>query len=992
MNPYDDDAGYRSRSRAARHGRDDDYATGGHDPYEGYAEPTTRGMTGPGRASVGRAAVPGSPRPTSPAEPVYGAPYGDAAYGGSGYGSSGGGSGYGSSGGGSGYGSHSASSYGSGDPYGPAPTSPPGGTPVSPARGVGRAQVRPVSPSPPPTAGGGGAGRGPGLPPVPGAPGGDGPDETGEGPAWRRPFRGFGLGGERRRGRDGAGTGPKGPRGKWSRRTKIRNIIIISVAVLVMLAGGGFVAATLYVDGVELGDELVFPETSSIYYNDGTTLLARLGENTRYAVPFENMSTYVTEAMIASEDQTFWTNEGVEFSAVVRAAWNNVTGGETQGGSTITQQYARIAFKLKGATYNRKIREAVLAWKMSDELSKPEILSSYLNSVEFGRQTFGAEAAARAFFHKTIMINDPPAGFEPITRSEAMALVAMVKQPYANPANPEGAPGYDPTRGERARELAIGRWEYVRNALTDLNAQDPERFTLTAEEAATLVFPESWIPESALGGEGRDKPAGLVERHVLDEITNSEGSPLSGMPWGDIRSGGYEIVTTLHPGAQQAAERAADETVAGSVMNGQPANLQAALVAVEPGTGRVLAYYGGHDGTGSDFAGIYRDENNQFAGHGRHPPGSSFKIYTLGAALRNGISLNSYWEWTPHAMPGRPENNPIRNSADCSSDLLRDEQGRLVRGPNPAYPDLKSGSSSRYLAASGACSLLESTVRSLNVPFYGVAANVSAGAVLQMAMDAGIEHIWNDARERIELLDAGVSEAVRNRGIGTEVGIGQYPITPMEHANGAATFAAGGLRAKAHFVKEVFKDGKRLYGETLPNPNSARVLIPEQLNDLTYALTQVANIDVAGFQAATKTGTWEYAPQPSQNAHAWNVGYTTKLAAAVWVGNKGDEQPLKDKNNDTVFGSGLPRSIWRAFMGAATQAMDLPRNQLQFNPPNFTGDENPPGSTPSPTQSASPSPSPSESPSPEPSESPSPEPSPSESTPPDEEGGNPPNP
>ena len=169
------------------------------------------------------------------------------------------------------------------------------------------------------------------------------------------------------------------------------------------------------------------------------------------------MNAAITEAIVASEDRTFWTNEGVDFKGVMRAAWNNFTGGETQGASTITQQYARLAFDLKGATYNRKLREAVLAWKMSDELTKEEILESYLNSVPFGRNTYGAEAAARAYFGKTINNKAPEA--QQITKTEAMALVSMVKQPEARPGRPGRVPGLrpDPQReGEGAGESAGG--------------------------------------------------------------------------------------------------------------------------------------------------------------------------------------------------------------------------------------------------------------------------------------------------------------------------------------------------------------------------------------------------------------------------------------------------------------------------------------------------------------------------------------------------------
>src|SRR5262249_20801103 len=156
-----------------------------------------------------------------------------------------------------------------------------------------------------------------------------------------------------------------------------------------------------------------------------------------------------------SEDQTFWTNSGVDFGGVLRAAWNNFTGGQTQGGSTITQQYARLAFDLQGATYSRKIREAILAWKLDSKLSKEKILEYYLNAVPSGRTRYGVEAAAQPFFHKTANKTAPAA--QQLTKADAMVLASMVKQPEPNPSDPKGQPGYDPTYSPLAEQQARSR-------------------------------------------------------------------------------------------------------------------------------------------------------------------------------------------------------------------------------------------------------------------------------------------------------------------------------------------------------------------------------------------------------------------------------------------------------------------------------------------------------------------------------------------------------
>jgi membrane peptidoglycan carboxypeptidase len=726
-----------------------------------------------------------------------------------------------------------------------------------------------------------------------------------------------------------------------------RNLIIAAFAVFIMVTGLGVVGGTYYVDGVKKGDALQFPETTTVYYADGT-LLAKLGQKTRFQVSYDDMNDAVTESIVASEDTTFWTNQGVDFKGVVRAAWNNFTGGSTQGASTITQQYARLAFDLKGATYNRKLREAVLAWKIDDQLSKQEILESYLNSVPFGRNTYGIEAAAQAYFGKTVKKSAPPE--QQITDAEAMALVAMVKQPEPDPDDPENFPGYDPTRGDKAKQNAINRWEYVRGQMVKLGQANPGKY-LTPEEDAAIKFPENWIVYQPSTGQGEEKPAGLVINHALDELTHTKGSAFEGKTWQSIEDGGYSIYTTLSPQAQQAAERAADETVDGSVMKGQPDSLQSALVAVEPGTGRVLAYYGGHNGKGNDYASFYYDEKNEATGVGRYPAGSSFKIYTLAAALKAGISLRSYWQWTPHDQPGRSKENPIRNASECVPDKT-----------------LKTG----------LCTLLDSTIASLNVPFYDVTASVSPAKVLEMARDAGINYMWTDERVRQDLRTITDFGKVTPSKFDIILGIGQYPITVLDHANGAATFAAAGLRANAHFVSKVTKNDKVLYGETLPNPTQPKILNQQAINDLTYAMSQVNGTDVGGWQTATKTGTWEYNKRTDQNAHAWNVGFTKNLAAAVWVGNRGDEKAIVDKNGATIWGSGFPAQIWRKFMTDTSNAIGWEKKNTRFNAPNYIGNENPPGSFPSPTPSPEPPPPPPPPPTtsrPPNSQSPSPKPS-----------------
>jgi membrane peptidoglycan carboxypeptidase len=697
-----------------------------------------------------------------------------------------------------------------------------------------------------------------------------------------------------------------------TRKAKLLKRLVASAAVLLMLTGVGLVAATYFVDGVPTPDQLPLPESTTVYYADGKTVMARLGSETRTNLDFDEMNDPVKEAAVAAEDRTFWTNEGIDFSAVMRAAWNNVTGGDggRQGGSTIAQQYARSILDAREATYSRKLREAVVAWKLTDKYSKEKILEFYLNTVPFGRGAYGIEAAAQAYFGKTADKNAKPE--RQITVSEAAMLVANIKQPEPDPNNPVEAAGYDPkrTKNEQQNANALAnstqRWGYVLDALVELG-------NLTSDERAKLVYPLETLKTQDPASAGLDQPTGLVVEHALSELAQSPA--FQGKSWDYIRNSGFQIITTVHKGAQDAATRAADKVVKSSPMYAQSRKYQAALVAIEPGTGRVLAYFGGHNGAGVDYAGWYRDEDGDPKGRGSHPPGSSFKVYTLAAALRDGISLNSRWDSSsPHEFPPRRVGaNAVRNSSACTRE---------------------------YGEPNGPCTLLGSTVSSLNVPFYALTEAIGQAKVVEMARDAGIQSMWTDDRTRVDFTAETDITGQGRQHFDTEVGFGQYPVTVLDHANGLATFAADGLRAAAHFVKAVFKGKDVVYGEALPGGDQLRVLTEPQSRDLTYALSLTSAAHLGnGWDSAGKTGTWQYAKSASENAHGWMVGFTKKLAAAVWVGNEKDEAPVRLKDGSKLYGANLPAAIWRQFMAGATQKMGLKNDSsARFGEPAWTGD------------------------------------------------------
>jgi membrane peptidoglycan carboxypeptidase len=694
---------------------------------------------------------------------------------------------------------------------------------------------------------------------------------------------------------------PTGP--AWARKPRRRTRLVAAVAVVLLLAGIGLVVGTYYWDSVPTPEQLRLPESTTVYYADGTTPIAKLGVENRTILTYDQMNDAVKQAIVAAEDQTFWTNSGVDFTAVLRAAKNNVTGGKTQGASTITQQYARIAADLKGVTYSRKLREAVMAWKLDDKYSKQQILEFYLNTVPFGRGAYGIEAAAQAFLGKTANRHAPPA--TQVTVAEAMVLASLVKQPEADPADPDGRPGYDPKRSATALQNSRARWTYVRDGMVAAGF-------LTREQADALSYPDT-VKDLDVGARqsGLDRPTGLVVNHVLSELRQSDA--FRNKPKDYLQNGGFRIITTIDQRVQNAAEAAADirRPTAPEIVRGQPKNWQAALVAVEPGTGRVLGYYGGNAGTGADYAGLYYDDTGQPRGFGQHPPGSSFKVYDLAEALRQKVSVKSRWdspavkEFPASGRTTGSPAGPIRNAATAACQ------------PN--------------------CTLWEATVASLNVTFFDLTEHLGPANVIDMAIKAGVDSMWaNEAGKpapvRIDLRGRSGQDVAGH--FSTEVGLGQYGITVLDHANGMATFAAGGNRAQAHFVKSVTKGDGQVYTEQLTQRSIG--LDQEHINQLDWTLKQVQAAKLSnGWDAAGKTGTWQLGNSLEENAHTWMVGYTGALAAAVWLGTTdGTALTTKDGGHD-VFGASYPGPIWRQFMVDATAAMHLDKNKFKFGTPTF---------------------------------------------------------
>ncbi len=358
------------------------------------------------------------------------------------------------------------------------------------------------------------------------------------------------------------------------------------MAILSTLAGV-YVAVARTLPTLELTEGIAAAETTRIYDDsDPAVLLAELhGLENRQVLTVEEMPQLMRDAVVAVEDERFYQHSGVDFFAILRALWANITNGEiVQGGSTITQQLIKNAFLTNEETLDRKLREAALAYQLEKKWSKDKILTEYLNIIYFGEGAYGVEAAALTYFG--VHASD-------LTIDQAALLAGLPQAPSA----------YSPRRDP---EAALTRRDLVLNKMYQQGYISSDELLEALSAPLALVDPEHndevqvpyWI------------------EMVREQLVARYGSST-------VLQGGLSVYTSVDLDLQEIAEQA----IAGVL--DQPGDPSAALVSIDVRTGRMVAMVGG-----SDF------ETLQFnlATQGKRQPGSAFKPFVLVTALKQGLS------------------------------------------------------------------------------------------------------------------------------------------------------------------------------------------------------------------------------------------------------------------------------------------------------------------------------------------------------------------
>ncbi|CAN2246661.1 transglycosylase domain-containing protein [Candidatus Planktophila versatilis] len=592
----------------------------------------------------------------------------------------------------------------------------------------------------------------------------------------------------------------------------------------IFLAGFGFIAgATLFAFAwftVSIPDPNAYVNSQStvIQYSNGSEI-GRVGTQNRQILPLAKIPLRLRYAVMAAEDRNFYANRAFSPTGIARALLNNLRSGDLtgEGGSTITQQYAKTAFLSPSRTIQRKIKELVISLKLENALSKDQILENYLNTIYFGRGSYGVQTAAQQYFNRNA---------HQLSISQSAVIASILRSPGY----------YDPSLSKENAVRLENRFAYVIQGMLDQK-------WITEAEAKDAKFPRV-APRTTSGQ--LSGPKGYIIDAVQKELSKL------GFTQDQLLVGGYVIKTTLDQRAQQAAVDAVNKFTPADA----PENLHTALVAIRPGTGEVIAMYGGKDY-------VVRQLND--ATQSIALAGSTFKPFALIASLEAGIPMTSMW--------------------NGDSPQTFDDLGRPYEVSNYGNEGW------------GQVDLLTATQHSINTVF------------VPLGMKAGMDKVVDAARR------AGIPENVAM--IATpSVALGVASPHVIDVANSYATFAAQGVYSKPYMVASVTGSNKGLLYQG--RAQTQEVFTKEVMADLTYALKSVVNGGTGsaalalGRPAAGKTGTSQ------SNASAWFSAYTPQLAASVALFRDSASESLNGIGGLTsVTGGTFPAKIWTYFMKRA---------------------------------------------------------------------------
>jgi membrane peptidoglycan carboxypeptidase len=626
---------------------------------------------------------------------------------------------------------------------------------------------------------------------------------------------------------------------------------LFTLAFFSAVIGLGGLAYAVKVTPIPQPNEISQSQASIFYYDDGITELGRLGEANRESITIEEIPLETQHAVLAAEDREFYNHGGFSVRGISRALINNLLKSSTQGGSTITQQYAKNAYLSDERRIKRKVKELVLSMKLETVTSKERILEDYLNAIYFGRGAYGIETGAQQYFGKSV---------RDLSVSESAVLAAIIQAPS----------NLDPDKNIDGLK---NRWNYV---LDGMVAQG----WLDGTERDGIKFPAilPYTKHQVFGG-----PKGYLLEQARQEVYKQ------GFTEDDLNRAGLRITTTFNKQAQDAAEAAVIEKGPQTGTEG----LRIGLASVRPGTGEVVALYGGAD---------YLENQVNNATQAIGQAGSTFKPFTLAAALEAGKSLATTYSGKNKTMV---DNYEVVNYSGKSF-------GARI-------------------------TLLKATENSVN------------SAYVQAAKEVGLEKVVESA------IRAGLPSDTTGLEPNLAATLGTSSPHPVDIAGAYATFAARGLQVRPTYLKLITdRAGNEIYAY---KPLAVQAFSTDICDIVNYALQKVVSVGTGraakalGRPAAGKTGT------TNDNKSAWFAGFTPELATAVMFVKDGpDGQPVTLSGTgdmSTLTGGSFPARIWTAYMKGALDGIPVTKfAPLPTGVPNGANPTDSPSASAKPTSSS----------------------------------------
>ncbi|MDH6550124.1 membrane peptidoglycan carboxypeptidase [Streptomyces sp. SAI-117] len=695
----------------------------------------------------------------------------------------------------------------------------------------------------------------------------------------------------------------------------VTGLFIGFIGSLVAVAGVGY--ALVSVPNVA---ETATAQNNVYYWSDNTEMVSTGGETNRQIVNLAQIPKAMQYAVVSQENKTFYTDSGIDPKGIARAVFNMARGGNTQGGSTITQQYVKNArLDDQSQTVTRKFKEIFISIKVGATVNKDEIMAGYLNSAYYGRNAYGIQAAARAYFNKDAKDLNP---------GECAFLSAMLKG--ATYYDPAGAQSIDPTN---ASPEANSR-RALRQMQDTLSKMVEYGHLSAAERAKYTTLPKWQNPRSNTQLKGQvGYLVDLAKAYLVNNKIISADQ---------LQRGGYSIYTTFDKkkvGELEAAvKKVRKENIDPKKRPDKDTYVQFGGASVEPATGAIRACYGGEDAT-THFTNNCDSTGAQV--------GSTFKTFVLAAAMKWGVRDPDLGE--SQAQDERTVVNAkslfsgkndlkIKN---YDGSIWKNEEGKEWLQENDGKQSY--GSPPKYQI-----DLREAMRESVNSAF------------VQLGMDVGLDKVKEAA------MDAGLKE---NSLAGTNYpsfSIGISDPSAIRMAGAYATFAASGKQNEPYSVEKVTsKDGDVFTHKAQPE-QAFEKKVADNVTDVLKTVVEDGtgtNAQLTGREVAGKTGTTD------GNKSAWFVGYTPQLSTSITMFRLDDDETKKNRTflemygtggQEKIHGASFPSEIWHDYMEQALKG----QKAIDFPTPEPIGEivnEEPsptPTPTPSETESATPTPTP----------------------------------